>query len=65
MIGASASEGILIARTAAVWGNSKKLFWLLITLLVIGLGAVALLIFEYSRMNSPSDPSVFLYPIPN
>jgi len=39
IVGLGASEGILIVRTAAVWGNSKRVFWALVILAVSIAGA--------------------------
>jgi len=73
VIGLCASETILITRTAAVWGNSKRVFWGLITLLAviattamfllenyIATASVVLSPFMHFCTSAKSDPSLFL-----
>jgi len=58
LIGVCASEGILVARTAAVWGNSKRVFWGLTTLLVLIAGAAIYLEEKYISVSSIVGTSI-------
>lgn len=57
IIGICASEGILVARTAAVWGNGKRVFWVLVTLLGLGAAIVISLAAKYGSIASMSKSS--------
>jgi len=60
IIGICASEGILITRTAAVWGNSKRVFWMLVVLLGLGAAAAVFLTAKYGSLapDEASDPVI-------
>jgi len=60
VIGICASEAILVTRTAAVWGNSKRIFWGLIALMTLIAVTSAVLVEKYVTSGSPGLISAVL-----
>jgi len=56
VVGVCTAECILLTRTAAVWGNSKPIFWTLLVYLLLSAGGVIFLAIRYGSGNpSGSD----------
>jgi len=55
-----AGEGILLARTAAVWGNSKRIFWGLFAFMMLcACGAILLtVLYDSDTSGAPTSPLI-------
>jgi hypothetical protein len=51
-VGLFGSESILLARTAAVWDNKKRVFWPLVILLVVIEGGSVFLVERYMALST-------------